>query len=545
VALIKGLFSDMEALATWLEKFPQSIPAITAAQDAIMDKGMQAVIYGEPVADLLRQMIGLALSRLDEGEKEILLKGFNHFIEFPIERQPMSYEAKILEIITQNPAQSAADFQRINDLIKKNNLSYRNIFVRTLAVPKILTKELYSKISEFIAQIYPLFDKIIEHYFLDPAYRKLFGFAPELEELILISRCRKCWIPMARIDFFLNEADGSIMMCEINTDGTSAMNEDRLLGEFLEHNTAFQTFMQDKSYRHFELFDSWVQEFLEVYRAYMTEKDESSNPDAELKAAEWDNTALPRVAIVDFLDIGYLTEFEKFREKFIGHGIETEICDIRDLAYDGRKLRTKSGMIVDAVYRRAVTSDIMARYDEVKPFLQAVKDRAVCLVGDFVTQIIHNKRLFYILYHPATKAILSPEELTFIEKHFPATFPLTAENITANKVYENREQWIIKPCDSYGAKGFYSGINLDDQDWKKSCEQHLRDDYVLQKFNQPYKTPNLEYSQDENVISDYSNLTGVFCYNGKPYGIYSRMASGEIISTQYDERTIATVCLCD
>jgi hypothetical protein len=185
----------------------------------------------------------------------------------------------------------------------------------------------------------------------------------------------------------------------------------------------------------------------------------------------------------------------------------------------------------------------MAKYDEIKPFLSAVKDRAVCLVGDFVTQIVHNKHLFFILYHPVTKAILSTAENKFVEKHFPATFPLTAENLAANEVSENREQWIIKPSDSYGAKGFYAGINCTDDDWRRYVTQHLADDYVLQKFNPPYKTPNIDLSATDAEIREYSNLTGVFCYNGKPYGIYSRMASGDIISTQYDEKTIATVLI--
>ncbi|MDR0220238.1 MAG: hypothetical protein LBI54_02400 [Lachnospiraceae bacterium] len=431
----------------------------------------------------------------------------------------MSYEQQILDILMQNPERSKADFLHIDELIKEKDLSYKNILVRTLAVPKILSAEAYEIICAFIAQVYRIFDRVIDQYFADPSYRALFGFAPELEELILASPRRSCWVPMARIDFFLNEETNEIKMCEINTDGTSGMSEDLLLGDFLFYNNAFLEFMQGKTYQRFEYFDSWAEEFLAYYGG----------------------EAPPRTAIVDFLDVGYVTEFERFKETFIRHGMETEICDIRALTYEDGKLKTPNGMAIDAIYRRAVTADIMKHYNEVQPFIEAARDGAVCLVGSFATQIVHNKRLFYILYHPQTRAILGREEKAFVTKHFPATFPLNKETIAAHKVYQEREKWIIKPCDSYGALGVYAGKSCNEADWQKRCEEHLADDYVLQAFNMPYKTPHIDFREAEPKIRDYSNLIGVFCYNGKPYGAYTRIAGGDIISTQYDEKTIATV----
>jgi glutamate--cysteine ligase len=62
--LIKGLFADMKRLREWLGKFPQSVAAIVAAQDAIMDKGWEATVYGEPVKELCRQMKEIASVRI-------------------------------------------------------------------------------------------------------------------------------------------------------------------------------------------------------------------------------------------------------------------------------------------------------------------------------------------------------------------------------------------------------------------------------------------------------------------------------------------------
>jgi glutamate--cysteine ligase len=62
--LIKGLFSDMDNLRAWMQKFPQSPAAIIAAQDALIDKGWEATIYGEPVKELCQQMKELAMKSL-------------------------------------------------------------------------------------------------------------------------------------------------------------------------------------------------------------------------------------------------------------------------------------------------------------------------------------------------------------------------------------------------------------------------------------------------------------------------------------------------
>ena len=45
------------------------------------------------------------------------------------------------------------------------------------------------------------------------------------------------------------------------------------------------------------------------------------------------------------------------------------------------KLLSPACHVIDAIYRRAVTADVMDHYDEIQPFIQAVKDRAVFLSG--------------------------------------------------------------------------------------------------------------------------------------------------------------------
>jgi hypothetical protein len=435
----------------------------------------------------------------------------------------MNFEEKILEITMNDPEQSAQDFHKITELISHSALNYGGKCVQTLAVPKIITPKQFYFIKDFIAACFSLFNKVIDQYMTNSEYRKLFAFSPELEDLILSSGRNVSPIPMSRIDFFFNEKTQEIKLCEVNTDGTSAMNEDRILGELLQYNSAFQTFVRDKNYYQYELFDSWVAEFQSIYRAFSK------------------NGNLPQVAIVDFLDKGTVNEFIQFQKAFEKQHIRTEICDIRELTYENAILKTPSGMRVDAIYRRAVTVDIMDNYSCVMPFIRAAKDRAVCIVGTFCTQILHNKRIFYILQHPATLSFLAEDEANFVKEHVPSTFLLSEEIVRSTTALSDREQWIIKPCDSYASKGVYAGIDCNEEKWSRVVRENIGNDYLLQKFTKPYKTANIDFSVDNAAIRDYSNITGVFCYNEKPYGIYSRLSKGEIISSQYDEKSVATI----
>ena len=114
---------------------------------------------------------------------------------------------------------------------------------------------------------------------------------------------------------------------------------------------------------------------------------------------------------MDFLEKGSSSaEFEAFREAFQRAGCTAYVAEIRTLRYEGGNLLTEDGHVIDAVYRRAVTSDIMANMETVQPFLAAVRDRNVCLIGDFCTQVVHDKVLFRILHDPRTAAFLREED---------------------------------------------------------------------------------------------------------------------------------------
>ncbi len=402
---------------------------------------------------------------------------------------------------------------------------YHGRCVSTLYVPKLFTKKDIANFRQLIRTLYDIFDKVISHYRAEASYRRLFGFPEELEELILRSPRYQSKMPIARIDIFYNEESGNFKFCEFNTDGSSDMNEDRELNRGIQFTCAYQELAKKYQLSVFELFDSWVEASLEIYR--------------ETEGA----VEKPYVAIVDFMESATNNEFEIFAERYRQHDVECEICEIRELSYRNGRLYGSGDRPIDMIYRRAVTSDIMKYYEEVADFIQAVKEEAVCLIGDFSTQIAHNKVLYRILHHPMTKAFLSEAEIAYVEAHVPYTALMTADDLPYEDIIKNKDGWILKPLDSYGSKGVFAGVEYESaEEWKQIVDSHRAEGYLVQEFCVPYQTPNIDFSKGADAeFFEVSNLTGLFVYNGVFRGIYSRVSRGQIISTQYSEIALPTI----
>lgn len=411
------------------------------------------------------------------------------------------------------------------DYMNHSTAKYHGRCVSTLYIPKMFTPEDIDCFHRLIQTLYGIFDKVIDRYRSDISYRKLFGFPEKLEELILRKPRYECRIPIARIDIFYNEETKDFKFCEFNTDGSSAMNEDRELNQALKQTRGYEQLAEKYQIHTFELFDSWVEESLKIYR-------ETEN------AAE-----KPYVAIVDFMESATNNEFEIFAESYRRHGLECEICEIRELRFVDGKLYGNSGKAIDLIYRRAVTADIMKHYDEVAGFIAAVKAEAVCLLGDFTTQIVHNKVLYQVLHHPMTQSFLTEEENAYIKAHVPYTAAMDLPDIPYEKIIADKDNWILKPQDSYGSKGVFAGVEYDsDEEWKQIVDSHRTGEYLVQEFHVPYQTKNIDFSQSADTdFIDVSNLTGLFVYGGQFRGIYSRVSRGKIISTQYSEIALPSI----
>lgn len=411
--------------------------------------------------------------------------------------------------------------------LEHSTAKYKGQTIYSLHIPKMFTLEAKAVLKHGAETMYGILYKVMREYLDNPHYRKLFGFSKELESMICNTPHYKNILPICRLDIFLNEEDYSYKFCEFNGDGTSSMNEDRELNIAFQKTALYNYLSQDYKLESFELFDSWAKECKKIYESTGKKATESC------------------IAVVDFLEKGCsIFEFEEFCRAFERVGFRAKVCEIRELTYNGEHLFDKEGDRIDVIYRRAVTSDIMAHKNEVSDFLRCVSDKKVCLIGDFCTHIMHDKILFQLLRHEHTQSFLTEEENQFIEKHIPETIRLSGDIIKNRNVVKEKEHWIIKPEDSYGAKGVYAGIHYSEEEWTRLLEIYQDKDYLLQEFVLPYQTYNIDFHpQKEHIFKKYSNLTGLYVYNGKFAGVYSRQSVKEIISTEHDENDIASLVI--
>jgi len=406
---------------------------------------------------------------------------------------------------------------------------YKDEVADFLFVPKLYTPRELNRFQDIATTTYRILEKITGVYLSDPKYRTVFGFSNELEDLILHDPGYSTTIPMIRMDIFYDEDTGDFKFCEFNTDGSSAMNEDRETTNAIQLTPSFGDFKfelarQDRHIEPFELFDSWVESFLNVYA----------------ETERFKTHPRPNVVITDFMDYTTPIEIERYARHFQSRGLQCEVCDTRELRFDfhsdGRPvLLTPTGMEVDAVYRRTVTADIMEKYEEVTDFLDAYRANAFILIGSFRTQLPHTKLSFEVLHLPETLALLNEEEQAFVKAHVPYTVRLSKDLIALDEVTKNKDAWIIKPLDSYGSRGVWAGRELDQATWNELIDKGAKnEDHIAQHYVEQYEAKNLESGFDLPAhekpierdglptIKSYRDLTGLFVYNGKFQGFLAR-----------------------
>ncbi len=424
-----------------------------------------------------------------------------------------------IEKAMRDPAKSIEDFKRIKRAVAVSNAVYLEKPCDVRYMPKFYTEEDVVNFKVIVEKMMTICRRMIDLYISNADVRKKYNFDKRLETLILKETSYQSNMPMARFDFFYY-VDDDFKFCEINADGASAMNEDMVLASIFSMSSIMNDMATQYNISAFELFDSWVEELQNIYH------------EATCK------TEKPIIAIVDFVENSSRTEFEEFLARFKKFGYEAYIVDPIDLTYDdGLYYQDKK---IDLVYRRLVTRDMMERIDEIPAFEQACLDDKTIIVGNIRSQIIHTKMFFKLLFDDDIRVYFDEEMLNFIDAHIPETYDMTFLRNHVDYVVEMRHKYILKPIDHYGSKGVFAGCEHSAKAWREIIENCLDKDYIVQSYCNPSLTENINVINGDLVVESYSNITGVYVYNEKFYGVYSRIGQNAILSGIKDVSTLPT-----
>lgn len=424
-----------------------------------------------------------------------------------------------------NPTVYLNDYLDVKERVDTSPAQYRGEPVDFLYQPMFFTEGDIKMLEGLSVRLVGILKKAIAEYRLNPDFRAAFNYPLIMEELALCDPGYDLDFPIARFDLFYPYNDKA-KFCEFNTDGTSSMHESMVLHQIFSKSKALSAFNDDFSFYDFELIDSWVECLFENYVKFSGTKSQT-----------------PNVAIMDFEGEGTLSEFFEFKRRIEALGCKTVICDPRELRYRGNKLYFND-LKIDLIYRRAVTARLVDEAASIQDLIKAYKDANVCIVGGLVSQIVHNKMLFAILHDESLTHFLSSADKDFVREHIPYTAALNDKNLHAKEyAMQNKDSCILKPCDLYAARGVFVGKDTSQDEWKSLINDKAIQNYIVQDFYDPPKIEMLITDGSFARFEPFNCMLGLFMYNEKFRGIYSRVGRKNIIASAAESFTLPNFIL--
>jgi len=251
---------------------------------------------------------------------------------------------------------------------------------------------------------------------------------------------------------------------------------------------------------------------------------------------QFGGTKKPNIAIVEFRPAYHSgrSEYELFRDFFREEGYNVEIVSPEQLEYRNRVLR-RGAFNIDLVYRRLGVQEFLMRFDLAHPLVQAYRDRAVCVVNSFRSELAHKKAMFGLLTDESLTSKFPAPERKAIREHVPWTRLVAQAKTTYDEkpvdlpefIVQNRERLALKPNDDYSDQHSYFGWEMDGPDWDRALKQAMRTPYVVQERVEPVRSvfPLLNFGQLE--FREMQVDIHPHAYLGKVQGCSSWLSAGK------------------
>lgn len=201
---------------------------------------------------------------------------------------------------------------------------------------------------------------------------------------------------------------------------------------------------------------------------------------------------IPRLAIVDRESATVHAEVETCRRYFEERGIPTIVTSPESLQYRGGWLMSE-GFRITLVYKRVSLAGLIESDGKSHPLIEAVRDRAVCLVNGFRGQVLTQKLIFAILDDPVFEYLFDARQTEVLRRHLPWT-RLLHEGFTTwhgeridlpEFVLANREILVLKPSGnpsgSEDDRGVTLGWECTASEWKRCVEESIGSRFVIQE----------------------------------------------------------------
>ncbi|MBS5989267.1 glutathionylspermidine synthase family protein [Anaerococcus hydrogenalis] len=413
------------------------------------------------------------------------------------------------KIINENYSEYKKDYEKLLNNRKEYGATYKEEEIPTLYDAYFYSQEDYKLYDDMIDTFMSIVEKVTKEYVENESYRKLFALDDLTEKLILKDPGYNISTPIARFDVMYDGRE-DYKFCELNTDGSSAMLEDKSLADLMKETKAIEKLKEKYVIDHTDLLQSLVDSIEVLY--YKTKKTKEKI----------------NIAIVDIVEFDNI-EFKTIQKLFEKKGHRCKIANLKDLERKDGGLYIDD-MKIDLVYRRLVTSDLIENKDIGKNLIDSYLNDEVMTIGSFRSTLFYTKDIFRILRLKESQKILSEKENEFIKKHIPYTEKFDYQK-DKEKILEEKDKYILKPIQGYASHGIYVGKEHDKKEFEKILDQIKDKDYIYQEYYTVKPIKFIKMEDDKAKLEDFSFVTGLFAYNKKFISPYMRIGNAALISS--------------
>ena len=382
--------------------------------------------------------------------------------------------------------------------------------------PHIVSRSQYDEVAYAATTIAWAFEKLVQRALIDEALLEVFGLTEAETRMARINPGYTRLCVTSRLDAYITE--DHFQFLEYNAETPAGVGDQMQLEKVLFGLDHMKEFLGPHSHWRPEPHRRLLEALLAAYRDWGGEADR------------------PNIAIVDWKGVATETEFHVLRKYFSSSGYQTIIADPAELSYDTHHL-SAGDFRIDILYKRVVTHEFLARFDERHPLVRAYADGRACVINSFRTKVAHKKAGFAILSDPQYENLFTPEENDVFSRHIPWTRRVAegkttfhgAEHDLISLIRREQERLVLKPNDDYGGHGVFIGWESTPEEWRQEISLALERPYVVQERVPLKKVPIPTFSDRlgmEELFIDFNP----FLFNNEVEGALIRLSPSSLLN---------------
>jgi hypothetical protein len=371
--------------------------------------------------------------------------------------------------------------------------------------PQILTRRRYDQAVAAAEGVYSALATLEKVLLKDEELRRELALEPEEERLAMADPGFRSSSPSARLDSFFA---GEVRFVEYNAESPAGMAYSDNLAAVFSGLPVMKQFRKLFRGRFLPTRGRQLRSMLRAFR-------------------QWGKgSGKPVIAIVDWQGLPTAPEFEMFKAYFEEAGVRTLICDPRLLEYRRGRLYAE-GKAVNLVYRRVLTSELIAHGEDTRALRDAYMAGNACVVNSFRAKLLHKKMSLALLSDDRYARLYTTAQRAAIRRYIPWTRRVRPE--LAEDIARRRETLVLKPNDEYGGKGVVLGWTVDQAEWDKAIEVATTQSYVVQEAVEIPRVP-FPVVLDGLKFIDLAVDLDPYLYDGRVAGFMTRVSAAALLN---------------